>query len=346
MKRASSRLAFVAALAVASAAAATMAAPDAFAQTAAEKETARSLFEKGKKQRDKGDWTGALESFKAADAIMKVPTTKLAVARAYAALGKLSEAREAALQVALIAVAPKEPQPFTDARTSAKQLADDLEGKIPQITIVLVGAPKTDETQVTVDGETVPNEALSAPWKVNPGKHVLVASLRGGEVKAEAELAEKQTKSVTLDVTELAKRPGPAQAQANAGGNATDKPLTEPPAEEKQGKRSPLVWIGIGVAVVGVGVGATAGILSMGKKSDLDSLCRDGKCPPNAHDTLDSANTLATISTIGFVGAGVGLALTGIGFALGRSAPKKGGAPIVVQPVVGLGGGGFVGAFQ
>ncbi len=330
MKRASRMLVLAAALSVAAPAA---------AQTAAEKETARTLFEKGKKQRDKGDLNGALESFKGADAIMKVPTTKLAVARTYASLGKLTEARDAALQVALIPVASKEPQPFTDARTSAKQLADELAGKIPQITITLVGAPKTGETKVTVDGESVPNEALAAPWKVNPGKHVLVASLRGGEVQAEANVAEKESKAVSLDVTELAKRPDP---NAPPVAEQKEKPLTEPPADEKPGKRSVLVWIGLGVAVVGVGVGTTAGILSMGKKSDLDSLCRDGKCPPNAHDTLDSANTLATISTIGFIGAGVGLALTGVGFALGRSAPKKG--SIVVQPVVGLGGGGFVGA--
>jgi hypothetical protein len=310
------------------------------AQTAAEKETARSLFEKGKKERDKGDWAGALESFKGADAIMRVPTTKLAVARAYAALGKLTEAREAALQVALIPVAQKEPQPFTDARASAKKLGDELADKIPQIQITLVGAPSTDETKVTVDGERVPKEALAAPWKVNPGRHVLVAALRGGEVKQEAVLAEKQTKSVSLDVTDLANRRAPSDKVLPA---YTEKPITEPPAEEKPGKRSVLVWIGLGVTVVGVGVGATTGILSMGKKSDLDSQCRDGKCPPDAHGTLDSANTLATISTIGFIGAGVGLALTGVGFALGRGAPKRG--TVTVRPALGLGGGGFVGAF-
>src|SRR5262249_24869184 len=135
MKRASSAVALAIALAIASPAA---------AQTAAEKETARTLFESGKKQRDKGDLNGALDSFKAADAIMKVPTTKLAVARTYAALGNLTEARATALEVALIPVAPKEPAPFTDARASATKLADDLAGKIPQITFTLVGAPKTD----------------------------------------------------------------------------------------------------------------------------------------------------------------------------------------------------------
>jgi len=328
MKRASSALLVAVALAIST---------PCMAQTAGEKETARTLFEKGKQQRDKGDLAGALESFKGADAIMKVPTTKLAVARTYSALGKLTEARATALEVALIPVGAKEPAPFTDARTSAKQLADELAAKIPEITITVVGAPKTDETQVTVDGEKVPKEALIAPWKVNPGKHVVVAKLRGGEVKADAEVAEKDSKTVKLDVTELAKRPDP-----NAKPIVAEKPLTEPPQEQKT-KRSVLVYIGAGVAIVGVGVGATAGILSLSKKSDLDSQCRDGKCGPSAHDTLDSANTLATISTIGFIGAGVGAAVCGIGFALGsKSTPAQKG---MIQPVIGLGSAGVVGSF-
>ena len=52
------------------------------AQSEADKDTARKLFDEGKTRRDRGDIAGALESFKGADAVMNVPTTKLAVARA------------------------------------------------------------------------------------------------------------------------------------------------------------------------------------------------------------------------------------------------------------------------
>src|SRR5947207_9657736 len=52
-----------------------VASPALAAPSAADRETARALVVEGKQRRDKGDLPGALESFKAADAIMRVPTT-------------------------------------------------------------------------------------------------------------------------------------------------------------------------------------------------------------------------------------------------------------------------------
>lgn len=43
--------------------------------TAADKETARTLMQDGRAKRTKGDHAGALEAFRAAHGIMKVPTT-------------------------------------------------------------------------------------------------------------------------------------------------------------------------------------------------------------------------------------------------------------------------------
>src|SRR5688500_18605512 len=96
------------------------------AQTPEDRESARRLFDEGKTRRDRGDRNGAFEAFRAADALMNVPTTRLAVARAHLALGRLVEARESALSVAQIAVASNEPQPFSDARASAAKLASEL----------------------------------------------------------------------------------------------------------------------------------------------------------------------------------------------------------------------------
>jgi hypothetical protein len=312
-------------------------APTARAQSAEDRETARSLFETGKTKRDKGDWAGALEAFKAADAIMNVPTTKLAVARAYAALGKLADARDAAVRVEQIPVDPKETRAFADARVAARDLAAELAPRIPTLVVSLKGAPEGDETTVTIDGSKVPLAALSAPRKMNPGSHVVVASLNGGEVKENVTIAEREAKTVTLDVGELAKL---------AKKKAADKPLDPslvPERQQEKGSLSPLLWVGVGVAVVGVGVGATTGLMSMNKKSEVDAGCRDFKCPPSAYDALDGAKTLATISTIGFAVGGGGAILAGIGLAMGRSAPRKGQAP--VQTFVGLGQVGLEGQF-
>lgn len=309
------------------------------AQSDEEKDTARKLFEEGKTRRDRGDIAGALTSFKGADAVMNVPTTKLAVARAYLSLGKLTEAREAVLKVEQLPVLAKEPQPFTDARAAAVQMATDLAARIPTIAIALKGLPADRDAIVTVDDQPIPKDALKAARPLNPGNHVVVARLGDGEVREEVTLAEKDQKSVTLDVSALAAR---LQAAKGDGGGAA------PTAASKPGI-SPVVWGGLGVAAAGIVVGGVGGMLSMSKKSDADAVCRDSKCPPQGYDALDSAKQWATISTVGFIAAGVGVAVAGVGyFVLGKKPPVQtagdaGG--LRITPWISVGSAGAAGTF-
>ena len=292
--------------------AASLAAGSAHAQSAQEKEQARQLFEKGKQERDKGDWSSALRSFKAADAIMQVPTTRLAVARAQVALGQLVEAREAAHSVEKIPVAKKETLPFIDARASAKELAAELDTRVPSLTVKIVNAPAEPVT-VAIDGNKVQESELSAK-RLNPGKHVIVGTAGAREVKVAIDLAERDATEASLDFT-------PPKQEPIAAPKDYDQPQNE-------GKRSPLVWAGLGIAVVGVGVGSVTGILSMSEKSTADESCRDGKCPPQAHDALDASKTFATVSTIGFIAAGVGVVLAGVGLALGKTPKQEAGLTV------------------
>jgi hypothetical protein len=337
MKRASEPLRLCAALGAA--ALVTALAGSAYAQTAADRETARSLFDDGKKKRDSGNVAGALESFKAADAIMHAPTTGLAVARSLAALGRIIEAREVAMQVDQLPAAAKESAAFADARKSARELAADLAGRIPSLTIVIKGAPAGTDPAITVDGVAVPPAAAKAPRRLDPGTHVVVAALRGGEVRGEIVVAEHDVKEIALDVTELA-NPKPV-ATKNDGASAGDA----------KGSYSPLLWVGVSVAVAGAAAGTVTGLLSMGKTSDVESGCTaSNKCPPSTHDALDGARSLATISTISFIvaGAGAGVAVVALAMGRGPSAEQKASAPSPsprVSPWVGLGGAGVVGSF-
>lgn len=315
------------------------------AQSDEEKDTARKLFEEGKTRRDRGDIAGALTSFKGADAVMNVPTTKLAVARAYLSLGKLTEAREAVLKVEQLPVLAKEPQPFTDARAAAAQMATDLAARIPTIAIALKGLPADPadpahrDATVTVDDQPIPKDALKAARPLNPGNHVVVARLGDGEVREEVTLAEKDQKSVTLDVSALAAR---LQVAKGDGGGAAPKAASKPGI-------SPVVWGGLGVAAAGIVVGSVGGLLSMSKKSDADAVCRDSKCPPQGYDALDSAKQWATISTVGFIAAGVGVAVAGVGyFVLGKKPPVQtagdaGG--LRITPWISVGSAGAAGTF-
>lgn len=320
-----------------------LASTPAFAQTAEERETARQQFEDGKKKRDSGDKEGALASFKAADALMNVPTTKLAVARAYLALGRLVEARDAAFRVSQIPVEKKEPQPFADARAASAKLADDLAKRIPSVTLSLTGVPSDDEADITIDGVAVPPAAASAPRKVNPGKHQIVAKLKerdDGTVNKEFTIAEKEEKKIDVDLTELGKKPKKVAVVAPA----EPKPTTtiEPPAPPPEKKTSPLVWIGGGLAIAGAGVGTAFGLMSMSDKATADESCREGKCPPQAHDALDSANQNALISTIGFAAAGVGVGVAVVGLFLSTSSKSQ---TARVTPFVSASAAGLYGSF-
>jgi hypothetical protein len=293
--------------------------------SSAERANARKLFDDGKTKRDKGDVQGALEAFKQADAIMQVPTTRLAVARELAAAGRLLEARESAASVEKMPAVGKEPPPFIDARSSAADLVKQLDGKIPTLTFAVSGAEGGD-LAIKVDDVAVSQTMLQGPFRVNPGAHVVAATSAGRRVVADVTVTEGETRAVTLTLP---------QAEASAV-QPTDQP-SRPPSFAK-----PLLIGGLGVAVVGVGVGTVAGIISLGKTSDLGGQCADNKCPPPAHDTLDAAHTTATISTIGFVAAAVGLVAAGTGFLLGR--PRNSQAT-GVRATVTIGGGGLEGVF-
>lgn len=291
------------------------------AQSPEDRETARRLFDDGKARRDAGDAAGALEAFRAADALMNVPTTKLAVARAYLALGKLVEARDTALAVARIPAASNEPAPFTDARAAAAQLATEIAARIPTVTLALRGdAPDA----VAIDGASVPREAWSAPRRVNPGKHTVVARLGAREVTADFTVAEGASVEVPLDVHASAEPP----------------PAPTPNAPAASRPLGALFWIGAGVGVAGLAVGGVTGIVSMTNKQSADSICQSNRCPPSAYASLDAANTWATVSTVGFVAAGVGAALTVTALVL-RPSARGTSTGLVVRP----GGVGVVGSF-
>jgi len=322
-------LASTALLVVALAPSAALAAP-----TAADRETARALMDEGRTAQQKGDLKAALAAYKGADAIMHVPSTGLAVARAHVALGQLVEGRDAALGVARIPAAPKEPAVMVEARKAAEDLAAEVAPRIPTLKIE-VKAPPNVVPDVTVDDAAVPFDALIAPRRLNPGHHVVVAKAGAVERRAEVDLAERDAKSVSLELPAEAK-PAVAKGPEPKG--------TEPPPVVKT-KTSPLVYVGIGVGGAGLLVGGLAGIFSMTSVSSAKDGCRDGLCPPETHSDLDSAATWAAVSNIGFVVAGVGAATAVVGLIVGGKRVEVGHGAARTRPYVGAGQVGVAGEF-
>ncbi len=295
--------------------------------TPAEKETARSLMTQGRERREHNDLRGALEAFKSADALMHVPTTGFELARAQVALGQLVEARETIGQLLRRAARPDDPKPFVEARANAETLDDDLVKRIPTLHIDLRNA--TQPAAVSLDGVVLPAEAASAPLKVDPGNHVVLAGEGSARARAEVSIAERETKTVTLTLS-------PSTDASN---------VTEPSAPAASGHSHALLFTGIAVAGAGVAVGTITGVMSLSKTSAIKQSCAGNVCPATSSDSLASAHTTATVSTIAFAVAGAG-ALVAIGSLLfAPSDPPAASAGLHVAPWIGVGSAGLHGSF-
>jgi hypothetical protein len=125
------------------------------------------------------------------------------------------------------------------------------------------------------------------------------------------EVFEREAKEVTLDLG------APEQA----------KPLDVQPVDEPTTKKSAvpviLMIAGYGIGVAGGVVSAITGAMSISQTSDIKKDCGGTACPPSEKSKIDSANTLATISTIALIGAGVGAAIGVTGTILFFSKPGK-----------------------
>jgi hypothetical protein len=323
--------------------------------TSADRETARTLMQQGREARDKGDLKEALKRFKGADDIMHVPTTALEVARAQVALGQLVEARDFIAEIRQIPAKSNEPAPFKEARKRADDLDASLNGRIPSLRISVTGAPDGAEPTVSIDGVQLPASARDLPRNVDPGHHVVAVKVAtktsAGEGSQEVDVREGEQKpvEVALTMTAVDQPASPPAAVAEP-----PQPETPPPPMHSHSP-TVLTWAGVGLGGVGIVAGTVTGILTLSKKSALKSECGPSNvCTTGtATSDLSSANSFATVSTIGFIVAGVGAGVAVVTLLVGHdeqaapasATPTQTDSGLVVRPWIGLGAAGVGGRF-
>jgi hypothetical protein len=263
---------------------------------------------------DKGDPKSALEKFKAANALAGTPITALELGRTYALVNQPVEALETWLSVARMKVDPKESDNAKAARTEAASLAQQIAPKIPSLVVKVEGVPNGATPTVTVDGSSVPVEALGLPRKVDPGEHVVVGRLGDGpEEKRTVTLKESESQTVTLAFAGAPAVVVPPPAVVKPAPEPRNDPPPPAPRTEERKKTNPIVYIGFGVGAAGLVVGTVGGLVTFSQKGDLDPLCTGLVCDPSARKIVTNARTWATVSTIGFVVGGVGIAAGVVG---------------------------------
>lgn len=317
--------------------------------SAADKATARALLDEGDVLLRKGNVQAAHDKYKAADAIMGVPTTGVALAEAQEKLGMLVEAADTLARVQRFPAKAGEPKAFTAARSDAEKKLALLSARIPSVTVALAqGTTATDAMVVSIDGVALPMPGRFLPRKVNPGVHEIAIDDGARRGSASAKLAERESRTVEVALppggasSEGSLSSSSASAGTSAGADASPKETPKAPPPETSRRVHPGVWIGIGLAGAGLVAGGVTGGLAVAKKGTVEDLCPSGACgTTEGADALDSATALAHASTASFVLAGAGAATAVLTWALTKDTTAQGAqawAPLVGPGFLGLRG--------
>jgi hypothetical protein len=295
---------------------------------AGNREDAIALFDVGKKAWDAGNYAEACAKYEGAH---KLEPSLLGVLLNLAICNeKIGKTATAYTQFKELLFAAKKTND-AERENAGKQRSEALEPKLSYLKIV--ADTSTKGLVIHRDGEEIPLAMVGSDLPTDPGKHTIEATAPGYSVWQTSVVISGDKDKKTLQIPKL--MPAPVSEK---GGTPPNKP-----------KRN----IGIaaaGLGVAGIGLGAVMGLMAASDVSNAkgdNALCPNSKCTPAGREAIDSANTKALVSTIGF---GVGIAAAGVGVFLiatsGGSKPIEKAATHFV-PVVGPNGGGasYLGTF-
>jgi hypothetical protein len=290
------------------------------------------------------------------------PTLTLGLARSQAKQGKFVAAQEGYNKVIREWDGKANASPaFKDALDAAKAEVGAVSAKLASVVISIEGQ-LPNGTQVTIDGTAVNLAALGLKRPVDPGPHLVKASADGYKTAEATFRAEEGTTSeakLKLEKGAAIVAATEPPASANAGGTPANRDASPPPRADKAsggGSNKTLAIVAFGVGGAGLVLGSVTGLMALGKHSDLNDACKSGTCPADKQADVDSYKTMGTLSTVGFIVAGVGAAAGAVLLLTSGSGKVETGdrgkgryataktAPSVV-PYLGIGGGGVVGRF-
>jgi hypothetical protein len=277
---------------------------------------ARSLGLQGIQLADSGDCKGAIEKLSRAESLYHAPSILGRLGECQVMVGQIVLGTENLNRVAREELAPTAPKAFRDAKERAKTVLNTALPKIARLTVKV--DPADAKPQVTVAGAPIPAALIGVERPTDPGTHEVVISAPGYlEQHKSVTLAEGGSQELAI-VLEKDPNAAAAAAPPPPPPPVVVAPPPAPAADTAPKRNNTLAYVALGVGGAGLVVGGITGFLALGKKGDLEG-CKEERCPTSQKDTLDSAKTMATVSTVGFavgfvgVGAGVVLLLTGGG---------------------------------
>jgi hypothetical protein len=204
--------------------------------------------------------------------------------------------------------------PPDDSRASvAKAQIQSLDARIPRLTIRARGEMPAG-TVVTIAGLALSPASLNSPLPLNPGRYAIsVASPGRSTQEFSVALAEGDAAEFPVFVGASASAPVTPGAEVSRGESASTD-------DDDRNNRELFAYTGIGVGAAGFTLGIITGLVGLHQESLGSQSCSDvtRTCNQAGYDANQSAKSLATVSTVGFV---VGLLAGGAGTYLWLTLP-------------------------
>jgi hypothetical protein len=296
-------------------------------QSAENAAAAQALFDSAMELIKAGKHVEACPKLAESHRLDPAPGTEFRLAECYERTGRIASA-----WTHFVAVADASQRSSQRTREKvARERAEALRVRLPKISIAVSDeVARVDGLEVKRDGVVVGRASWNVGLPVDPGDHTIEATAPGKQpFQKSAEAVEGKTVEVTIPELEAAPSlPGESVSKPPADASA------RPPVDQEQkpdesgsgtGRVVAILASGV-VGLAGVAVGSVFGAKGFSTWDEALSHCQGGalkKCDSTGIQLEADARTAATISTVGFIAGGAGLAAAGILWLTAPSSPSS-----------------------
>jgi hypothetical protein len=293
-----------------------VASPRVAAAQARDPAAAQALFDQGRELSRQGRYAEACPKFLESNRLDPGIGTQFHLAECYQQSGQIATAWATFLDVASIARAANQ----LDREKAATKRAQQLEPRLPKLTISVSAANQVSGLEVHRDGLLVGAAQWGTPVPVDPGEHELTITAPGRKALSRT-LKLEEGKAQSFDVPALqsdgsaaavaaapvaaAPLVAPVQTAAPASLPAPEAPLAPAPgapaAVDKSHDAWPFVLGAVGVAGVAVGSFVALKAQSDNTKSKTDCDAQN-VCGATGYGLRNDARSAGNIATAAFIG--------------------------------------------
>jgi hypothetical protein len=188
----------------------------------------------------------------------------------------------------------------------AQKHVDALE---PRLAYIVITAPSIPNLQLRVDDALLNSAAIGTPLPVDPGSHLVEASAPNMQSWQQKVTVPSEPGKTPVEVPPLVPAPVATTAPVTPAPGTTPATPAGPPADNDGGRRA-ILWTSVAFTGAAVVVGSVFGVLTLSARDTAKTDCPNNLCTTNdGLNKISEARTDATVSTVGFVAAGVGAAV-------------------------------------